>query len=370
MKEFTLVEGAKTPEDIFGKLQDAAVGIDSLGFILAIYRRLRIKLHPDHNSHQPERAHKAFEKLTEFYSSAENLIKNGTYGKPRSIMTISTKTATYEVIGPLTEITSGKPVEWSAVGQFFKATCNGKPVLLKIAKSPQFNEMMKHELKILKQLTDTWPADSSDPNTVANILSRFPKVSDSFEIVIGGINRVVTVMKDPDKLVSLQEILNHQGKIDRKHIAWMWRRLLEALMHFEECKLTFGGAIPDHILFNLETHEIHIMDVCHAVKLGEKMTSIVPKWKNLYPFEVINKDPTVPSTDTFIAAKSMLCGIETGFGDASDKILLSYFKAASEKLIKNRTENALTLYNRYDDIIYNRLNWKKEFLPFTLKDQL
>lgn len=362
MTKFKLIMDAQSPEDFFGK----TCSPDELKTKIRFYRS---EFHPDHNKNNEKKAAIAFQKLSEFYELAKELHKAGTYGVTRSLMTITTKSnSVYVVTSPLVN-RYGSPVSWSAAAQFFNATIDGKSVVLKIAKSHQFNEMMKSELKINKHLIESWPSGSEDPKMVSNMMARFMKVKDSFETVIGGINRVVTVIKHPGNVVSLQEILNHpdfKNGIPKKHIAWMWRRILETLMLFEENGIAFGGAVPDHILFDIDTHEIRILDLCHATKLGAKMTSIVPKWSSFYPPEVHNKEVTVPSTDTYIAAKSMLFASMKGT-QQSDKILESYFSTASMQNARVRTENSTTLYARYADMIYNRFGWTKEFIPFTMK---
>lgn len=359
MKEFIVIETASAPEEIFGKTKLTAVELK------IIYRRFAAKVHPDKvASLLTDRATAAFQKLTTYYENAEKLIADGLYNRKRATLVITTKAkVVYEIFEPLCEYSSNLPVEWSPAAHFYRATMDGKSVLLKISKAPNFNAMLKQELLTIKALT-------SDTTAPPEILNRFMNVIDSFESTIDGINRVITVVADPGKFVSLAEIMKSDeyknSGIDKKHIAWMWRRTLETLMHFESNGFTYGSAVPDNLLFNPDTHEIKIMDLCQSCKLGDKMTSIIPKWKNCYPPEVLSKESTVPSTDTFIAASSMLLAQQVDTA-VSSKIIHSYFTAATLSHKNYRTPDALTLYKRYDEIIHERLGWQKKFVVFPLK---
>lgn len=343
--EFTLVNEAQYPEDIFGKLPSNK---SQASFVaIEIFKKIRSKLHPDryYGSELEAFANDMLAKLNSMHDKAMMAIETGTYGKPKALLTLTTKNHTYQIFGFVEN--DNKQVNWSA--HFH--VCYGKDeqdnnVWFKLAKTAADNTLLKQEVKMLSALT----TDNIPPE----ITSRWPKPLDQFETVIDGVNRVVVVIPSMgDGWYSVAEIeAKHPGthSVSEKHVAWMWRRLLETLTHLHSDKVVHGNLNRDTILFHPATHKLCILDWTSLAKLGDK-----PETKNNAPPELANG--TTVTTDIFMAARALLPLLKTP-GPITNHLMAATLPNWKYRLLPMDT------YRQFDELIHDRLGWPKQFLVF------
>ena len=170
----------------------------------------------------------------------------------------------------------------------------------------------------------------------------------------------------PDLFYTLAEIKNiSEGEIPIKVIGWLWRRILGGLIFPHHEGFINCGITPDSIWIDPASHSVVLMDWYNASKHQDQPRLIVPKWRLMYPPEILAKDLPTPATDICMAAKVMLWA----FPGMPPEMKL-YFSVLAQDSVRARISDIDLLLKEWDRVMYDRLNWKREFVPFEFNPQI
>ncbi len=248
-----------------------------------MYKRLATLVHPDRATLElgKERADRAFAKLSSLYASLN--------GKPANPVIIGD----WIVEGPLAK---GDICDLHLVTD--KKTRSVKAVLKK-ARVPEDNDLVSAEASSLKILGSGLSVSKPE------YCKYLPTLLNSFEISDCQTN----VLSRAEGFYSLADIKAiYPSGLDFRHCVWMMNRLLSVLGYIHRRDVCHGAVLPQHLLYNPETHGLCLVDWCYSVKLGETIKARVKTHViDYYPPEVGRKLPTSPATDIFMAAGVILC---------------------------------------------------------------
>jgi hypothetical protein len=104
-----------------------------------------------------------------------------------------------------------------------------------------------------------------------------------------------------------EEIRSRYPKgLDGRHLAWMFNRTLEILGFVHRVGWIHGAVLPPHLLFHPEDHGLRLIDWIHVERQNEPIQLIPNRFADWYPIECRRRKPASPSTDLYLAAKSMI----------------------------------------------------------------
>ncbi len=274
---------AKCPEDVFGDIKEWKSN----------FRAICLVCHPDRYKGKEDKvwAEKYFKILECFYSDAKAKILRNTYGKKecfvQNVKITSKSGGEYELTeklysGDLSDLYLGKQ-------KFIEN-------VVKIARNPRNNDLLVNEANVLNAI-------KRGPAKEFKSLKHIPVILDSFQILDKKIYKQVNVLKYDKDFISLEQVIEKfPNGIDIRDAAWMFNRLLAALITIHQSGYVHGAVLPCHVLINPKNHDGILIDYSYSCKIGEKLKAIVPKYKGKYPIEVGSKPVTV-ATDIYMAAK-------------------------------------------------------------------
>lgn len=263
------------------------------------FRSLAKKYHPDVNP--GDTAAERFRQINEANEVLSNPKKRDGYdkGELTKPFTIKTKNGSYRierlaVSGDLADI-------------YFGTDATDNNIAFKVVKDPVNNDLLENEAKVLKEI---FPINQKEDNKYRYL----PRYLESLKIVDAGKHRQANILKWLTNFHTFVDIRTAFGtKLQMEHGVWMFNRILEGLDFIHTKKMVHGALTPDHVVAyssNAEldeyNHGAKIIDWCYAVKLGEKVKAISPRWADFYPPEIIHKRPVTPATDIFMAAKCII----------------------------------------------------------------
>lgn len=297
----TGILAAKCPEDIFGSLTGTPEQM--VREARTIYRHQSKIVHPDKAGDNPEAA-EAFKKLSSYFEMAQTKIDNGIYGDRKLIE----DTGSVVIKTRKTEYLVGEQIALGDICNLYAATTErGKPVILKVARSPADADLVQNEARVLKHLHST--ADMSD------YLPFIPELVDSFSYqeAGSGVRRQANVLKfhKEEGFYSIEEIREaYPDGVDPKDMAWMCRRLWMTLSFTHFMGVVHGAVLPTHVLIHPEGYGLVMADFSYAVinpdSSGEKIKAISPAYKDWYPEGVFKKETPNYSLDVYMGAKTMV----------------------------------------------------------------
>jgi serine/threonine protein kinase len=299
------------------------------------FRRLARILHPDQYQ-GPDRkiAAEAFKVLGDLHRKAQNPV----------LATIRTKLGVHEVEMPI-------KVE-ADLTETYRANSRmrlGTPVdtLIKVAKSPRDNDLLTAEAKALKAL-----------HGAGNEWTRhYPDLIDTFIYPAG--RRRANALRWYNGMFTLREIHDmFPTGLDPRHAAWIWRRLLMALGNAHDQGILHGAVLPPHILIGPPDHAVMLIDWCYSAMADDdglgyiawpEIKAAVPAYRagGWYPAEILQKQPPSPSTDLWMAAKTMMKLLENG----TIRPMKAYFKGCLLEKQQNRPQNAWILLKEFDELL-------------------
>lgn len=173
--------------------------------------------------------------------------------------------------------------------------CDDGVTLLKVIKDPKNNSLLAKEAYIIQRLKDTKLADL------------FPDLLDTTEIVGTQLcddcpQRFVCFTTNVDKnkdckmknnalvyrydknMPSLAKVIKVYSKgIDERDMVWMFKRLLAAIWTTHSLGVIHSAVLPEHVLLNLKTHGIWLIDWMHTNEVGKKPKILPLTSANYYP---------------------------------------------------------------------------------------
>jgi serine/threonine protein kinase len=312
-----LIEAAGGPRDLFGS--DAA----------STYRRLARLTHPDaHPGSYPGdgRAARAFAKLATLWQQHNDgrspLVARGD-------------------IANLYQVRQG---------------------LLKMARDPGDNDLMRREATALTQLRD---------GTDARLRAYFPELvqAQRRQDPHSGITRRANVIGRLDGFHSLAEVrAAFPGGIDPRDAAWMWRRLLVAVGAAHRAGLIHCAVLPEHVLIHPGEHGLVLVDWCYSVPAGpraadraRRIPALVRRYRDWYPPEIPAGQPAGQDLDIWLATRCM-----TGvIGTCMPARMAAFADGCLLASPRRRPDDAWRLLAEFDDLL-GRLYGARRFRPFAM----
>jgi serine/threonine protein kinase len=300
---------ANCPEEVFGKLSVAKRDDD----FKHSYKKLAKSLHPDFYRGDPaaeKLAIELFKLLEQMKAEALQAIKKGLYGKhERFSWKIPVLVGKYVVETPLTA---------GDIADFYTASMESSVkrsnYLLKIARSPNDNDLLSAEKNVLEKIRAKMKSHNSKdwPQTI-------PEIYESFLMDDGKRKRRVNVMKPFDGFYTAKEIRERTPEgLDGRTIAWMWKRLLVLLEWVNKAGFVHGAVLPPHVMFypdndgfstrDIRKHSIRLVDWCYAVdfKNRTRLSAWIPEYKDFYAPEILGKTKLGGYTDLYMGAQTMM----------------------------------------------------------------
>lgn len=274
---------AKHPEDVFSSA-DAAKDE---------FREYAKQLHPDR--HPGDKfAEEGFKLLNDYWELAEKKIAAGSWGDKAAIVKpikLATKKAAYTITGVLTQ---------GDMCQVYDATSDVKDnpnVVVKVVRSPANNDLLANEAK---QLNFMWKDSKMKSKPV---MKHVPQIVDSFVLNQGAVNKQVVVLRKLEDYITIHDVLKaYPNGIDLADAAWMFNRLLAALMAIHQSDLVHAAVLPPHFMIHGPSHNGVLIGWSYAVPNAGTVKAISPGWKSYYPTEILEKRPVSPGTDLYMAA--------------------------------------------------------------------
>ena len=283
-----MLDKAVCPEDIFGVLNGEPLAIK--------FRKLAKQVHPDlFPSAEKEKAEEAFKSLQSWYEKAESKVAAGTYGDRASTeVSIQTKTDLYQVTKRLAK---------GDICEVYLASNKAKKdVVLKVTRTPVNNDLTANEAKTLTHMR----ADDS-PAKDLKIMAHIPQLLDSFELRDAKVKKRVNVLNYTPKCYTLAQVREaYPHGLQLADAAWMFNRMLGALLAAHQSHVVHGAVVPDHFIVFPEDHNGVLLDWNYAVAPGGTIKAITPAWRSFYPPEVLAKKPVQPGTDLYMAANCLM----------------------------------------------------------------
>lgn len=259
----------------------------------------------------------------------------------------------WDCYAPIDAVFAGFPaLYWLGAGDIATVFEGIGGEVIKVVSDPADNDLMANEVAIL--------ADLAISPGYTDMQRYFPTAVSAMEG-----DKAVTILQydpvvpEPRYLWTLKDLAgyyNHQ--VNPKHIGWIWRRILAALGFIHYHGIIHAAVTPDNILIEPIQHGVILIDWIHASKNQRPLRSIAAKWLDMYPQSVVDRLPPTPGLDIYTAAKSMLWANP----DLPDAMQL-YFKWCAGESDLGRPDRFNLLLSEFDRTIYDKLGWKREFVP-------
>lgn len=214
---------------------------------------------------------------------------------------------------------------------------------------PRNSSFLDHEFDVLTKL-------AGNPKTE----NYYPHPQEK----LGGVNIYSYNGIDCLNLYTLESITEYyNGEVPIRHIGWIWRKLLVAMSWAHVNGIIHSCITPDNILLQPYEHGLVLIDWVHASINQSPITSISIKNEKLYPPERYDKDPPVPGWDTYMGAMCMMEAFPS-----MDFPLEIYFNTIANVNWRSRIDTYSDLKVAFDDLIFNKLGWKREFVVMDFPD--
>jgi hypothetical protein len=131
--------------------------------------------------------------------------------------------------------------------------------LLKIARDPADNDLMRREATALARLRDA---------VAPAWLAYFPRLVETQrrDDIRSGIRRHANLIGQLSGFRSLAEVrAAFPAGIDPRDAAWMWRRLLVAVGAAHRAGVIHGAVLPEHVMIHPGEHGLVLVDWCYSV---------------------------------------------------------------------------------------------------------
>ena len=90
--------------------------------------------------------------------------------------------------------------------------------------------------------------------------------------------------------------------VDGRHLAWMFRRILEILGFVHRAGWVHGAVLPPHLLVHPDEHALLLVGWIHAERPGRPLRIVPGAFADWYP----GRAPATPAGDVDLAARSMI----------------------------------------------------------------
>lgn len=271
---------AECAEDIFGEEESD---------VRNKYLKFSVLVHPDKNLENKGVAEEATKLLTKFYREAQEKIKGGIYGRriKEEQNRFIIKTLKREYI--ITSVIGEGDLSIVYKGEYISDGNCINTVAVKVF-STDFGDLAQNELRILK----IWESESITQS------KHLPILIDRFKTVDGNLGLVLRWIDGYD-MYSVRE--KYKEGVDRKHVVWMFSRLLSVLGYIHNKGIIHGNIEPGHFMIRPKDHNGWLIDWSYAIRDGEKFRIYN---EDFSAPEVKEKKSPLPSSDLYSAGKLMI----------------------------------------------------------------
>lgn len=203
--------------------------------------------------------------------------------------------------------------------------CEDGVTLLKIVRDPSNGDLLLQEAEIVTKLRETDLKDlfpelldtTTDLHVCDHCPDRFKCFTSAkdFKKDCNMQNKALVYRYDKD-MPSLSDVLvKYPNGVDERDMVWMFKRLLAAIHTAHSIGWVHCAVLPEHVLLNLETHGIWLIDWMHVHERGTKPDDLdlKPTHPDYYPDYEIGPDNST-ALDIHMAA---MCMIKIMGGDIS-----------------------------------------------------
>lgn len=297
---------ATTYAEVFGAIaaQDMKMGERQLR---RQYVAIAQMVHPDHVPHAKDDAGAVTAQLNLFYERAKAALAAGVYaqsftaaqGAASSASRITIETATGRYAFEETPMAQG---DFSSIRQGVSE--DGTPVFAKVANDPSLNQYLATEAAVLQE--------AQQNATAKTVLPFLPELLDSAQLIEdGNMQYRVNIFRFAAGYVSITQIRDaYPDGLKPEEAAWVWRRIIGQTLAAATLGYVHGAIVPDHVLVHPTTHDPLHIGWAHAVSQPQqrhaRITTIMNRWRDWYPPEVLARQIPSHQTDLYMAGKTML----------------------------------------------------------------
>jgi hypothetical protein len=233
--------------------------------------------------------------------------------------------------------------------------------LLKLARDPADNDLMRAEATALTQLADRVgaPWRAYFPKLVRAQRRQDPR---------SGVQRRANVIARLAGFRSLAEVRDaFPGGLDPRDTAWMWRRLLVAVGAAHRAGLVHGAVLPEHVMIHPAEHGLVLVDWCYSgpcysdAAPAVRVRAVVRRYLDWYPPEVLAGEPAGQDLDLWLATR---CMTELT-GDRMPARMAAFARGCLLASPGRRPADAWLLLAEFDELL-GRLYGPRTFRPFAM----
>jgi len=242
---------------------------------------------------------------------------------------------------------------------------NSKPVLVKIAKDREFNDLIERDVSVLGQLH---PENPSEPSSFHKY---YPTSYGGIGVLVDG--KQAHIFEEIKGCVTLDTVLKAYPKgIDYRDMAWMFKRSLVGMWYAHKHKVIHGAILPPHILLTLEDHGGRIVDWSYSTPTRIKVPAMVTTYEDFYPPEVLHSEPAREGTDLYMMAKCVqaLLGGDLKTKEYPDSVpepIRDLLGLCLNENVNMRPIDASEVHDTFDRLLKEVVG-KPKFRPFTLPE--
>lgn len=338
---------AKKPEDVFGEIAEGPLTarMSSIKHLFNGFVRL---IHPDRVPDLKD-AGRFMERLTILRREAEDLLREGSYGKVRKVTFKAILRSPTSVYNAREELGAGEFADL-----YGAEDASGAKKVLKVVRKPSDNDLLDAEARTLFEL-----------HRASDERSKFfrlylPTLTENFALIgDGGVRRKVNVFERFDGFYSLAQVREaYPDGIDLRDAAWMLRRVFEALGWIHSQGFVHGATLPENLLVHPEDHGAKIVEWSYAVRSGQRLLALSAKRRDMYPPGVFKKEPVRPVLDLQLTAGTGLGLLSDRHGNVrSDcpKDMVAFLR----NCVSGAEKDAWVVYQKFDAILQSNYGKRK-----------
>lgn len=284
------IQKSRRPEDFFA-------GCTTLAEVRRFYVVAAREVHPDRHNNRAEST-TAITLLNEIHDRACAKFARGEWGNAEGA-----------TIKAGREYVNVQPLAAGDICDVYSAEdAQGKQVVIKIARSPRDTDLMANEATVLGRL---WASKAPQAGHFQKYL---PRLVESARLTVGGAQVAANVIERAPRGFTLRDVVaKHGGKLDARHVAWIWKRMLEGIDWVHREGLRHGCLTPDHVLVFPDAHGVQLLDWCYSIAPlstgGSSLKVISSGHRDYYPPEVLAKGSFTTGADIYMIANCILMAL-------------------------------------------------------------
>lgn len=314
-----LLRDARSPKDLFGTDPEKT----KLNLLASV--------HPDRHPGENKRAEELFNEINKLYERLKT-----------PIPPIKSPKREYEVL---------RLISAGDVADLYLATATVdkevKDYILKISRIPGGDKILDNEQRNLTELLS-----KAGTSTYSRYL---PIFVESF-LAKDKIQKRINVFVAEKGFYTLEEIHAQHPKLEGRHLAWIFKRMLTILGFLQKHNFVHGAFLPSHVRLDVENHGLQLVGWGHSVTDNSAIKTISLKYKDWYPKEVAAKKTATGETDLFMAAK---CVVYLAGGDPATGRMPSSVPPKIQRFVRScllegqkmRPNDSWKLFEEFDEML-------------------